>query len=114
MVERIKESGSLALVEETEGARRATEVSSTSAGAAAPAAADPEALEQATRRRFTAKYKRRVLEEADRCTEPGQIGALLRGEGPYSSHLTTWAPTARSRCPGGSDAAQAGPQTQPR
>jgi len=90
MVEHMKESGSLELVEETEGARRATEVSSTSAGAAAPAAADPEVLEQATRRRFSAKYKLRILEEADRCAEPGQIGALLRREGLYSSNLSLW------------------------
>jgi transposase-like protein len=42
------------------------------------------------RRRFTAAYKHRVLAEADACTEPGQLGALVRREGLYSSHLTTW------------------------
>lgn len=42
------------------------------------------------RRRFTAEYKRRIVREADRCTTPGAIGALLRREGLYSSHLTTW------------------------
>ena len=42
------------------------------------------------RRKFTAKYKIRILEEADASTEPGQIGALLRREGLYSSHLNTW------------------------
>jgi transposase len=42
------------------------------------------------RRRFAAEYKRRVLQEADACTESGQIGALLRREGLYSSHLVTW------------------------
>ena len=52
-------------------------------------APDPEVVEKASRRRFTAKYKLQVLEEADRC-EPGEIGALLRREGLYSSHLTTW------------------------
>jgi transposase len=45
---------------------------------------------KATRRRFTAEYKRKVLQEADACTESGQIGALLRREGLYSSHLVTW------------------------
>lgn len=45
---------------------------------------------QAKRRRFSAQYKLRILEEADRCTQPGQIGALLRREGLYSSNLTTW------------------------
>ncbi len=78
-----------ALGEETQGARRATEVSSPSAGTAVAAAPDPEVVEKAGRRRFTAKYKLGVLEEADRC-EPGEIGALLRREGLYSSHLTTW------------------------
>lgn len=51
---------------------------------------DPEVVPQAKRRRFSAEYKLRILEEVDACTEPGQIGALLRREGLYSSHLTTW------------------------
>ena len=51
---------------------------------------DPEVMLKAKRRKFTAEYKRRILEEADNCTEAGQIGALLRREGLYSSHLTTW------------------------
>ena len=45
---------------------------------------------KAKRRFFTAEYKRKILQEADACTEPGQIGALLRREGLYSSHLVTW------------------------
>jgi len=51
---------------------------------------DPEVSEKPTRRRFTAEYKLRILRLADACTEPGSIGALLRREGLYSSHLTTW------------------------
>jgi len=51
---------------------------------------DPEVVPKATRRQFSAGYKKRILEEADRCVEPGQIGALLRREGLYSSHLSTW------------------------
>jgi transposase-like protein len=51
---------------------------------------DPEVPEKPVRRRFGAEYKRRVLEEADACTESGQVGALLRREGLYSSHLSTW------------------------
>jgi transposase len=42
------------------------------------------------RRRFTAKYKTRIVEEAQRCSDPGQVGAMLRREGLYSSSLTRW------------------------
>ena len=51
---------------------------------------DPEVVVKAQRRRFTADYKHRILQEADACTHSGEIGALLRREGLYSSHLTTW------------------------
>ena len=49
-----------------------------------------EVLAKAIRRRITAEYKRQILREADARTAPGAIGALLRREGLYSSHLTTW------------------------
>ncbi|MGH2967951.1 MAG: transposase [Solirubrobacteraceae bacterium] len=55
-----------------------------------PAAPDPELVERATRRRFSAGYKLRIVREADACTQPGEIGALLRREGLYTSHLTQW------------------------
>src|SRR3989441_3231001 len=42
------------------------------------------------RRTYTAEYKRRILKEADACTTPGAVGALLRREGLYSSHLVVW------------------------
>ncbi len=45
---------------------------------------------RAQRRQFTAAYKQRILEEADRCTEAGELGALLRREGLYASHLSKW------------------------
>jgi len=51
---------------------------------------NPEVPEKAKRRRFDAGYKLRILDEAERCSEPGQLGELLRREGLYSSHLTTW------------------------
>jgi transposase-like protein len=51
---------------------------------------DPEVVPRAKRRQFSAKYKLRILTEADQCTQRGEIGALLRREGLYSSHLTTW------------------------
>jgi len=49
-----------------------------------------ELIEHARRRRFSADYKLAVLTEAEAAKEPGEIGALLRREGLYSSHLTTW------------------------
>lgn len=51
---------------------------------------DPEVLPKASRRTFSAAEKLRILNEADACTQPGQIGALLRREGLYSSHLVKW------------------------
>jgi len=76
----------------TEGARRATGVAP-SAGGRKPTIVsppDPEVPEKKPRRKFTAKYKLRILVEADACIEQGQLGALLRREGLYSSNLTTW------------------------
>src|SRR5213596_1874721 len=79
---------------ETEGARRATGVFPSAApaagSAAGPGAVETEVVAKAQRRRFTAEYKRRIVREADRCTKPGELGALLRREGLYSSHLTSW------------------------
>jgi transposase len=62
-------------------------VDTSSAGRTDP---DPEVLENKLRRKFTAKYKLAILRKTDSCTEPGQVGALLRREGLYSSNLTTW------------------------
>ena len=50
---------------------------------------NPEVVERAHRRQFTASYKLRILDEADAC-KPGERGALLRREALYSSHLTAW------------------------
>lgn len=58
--------------------------------AADPRVPNPEVLAKPQRRRFTTAYKARIVEEAMACTEPGQIGALLRREGLYSSALTLW------------------------
>lgn len=68
---------------ESGGARRAPEDS-------ASARPDPEVEPKATRRRFTAEYKLRMLRAADACAQPGELGALLRREGLYSSHLAKW------------------------
>jgi transposase len=51
---------------------------------------DPEVEGRPKRRRFTAEYKTRILREAERCSRAGEIGALLRREGLYASHLITW------------------------
>ena len=60
-----------------------------SRGTGAPAP-DPEVAAKPRRRRFSAEYRLRILEEADRCTGSGEVGQLLRREGLYSSHLTNW------------------------
>jgi transposase-like protein len=72
---------------ETEGARRASGVSGIGGAAGPP---DPEVAEKPKRRRFSAEYRLRIVREADACKEPGEIGALLRREGLYSSLLSAW------------------------
>ena len=74
------------------GAQRAVgERSEAVSGQAAPTGApDPELVERPRRRRFSAEYKLRVLHEAEASSRPGEIGALLRREGLYTSHLTAW------------------------
>jgi transposase len=57
---------------------------------AAPSVPDPELVERAARRRYTAQYKLGIVREADGCTAPGEVGALLRREGLHTSHLTYW------------------------
>src|SRR5262245_24825696 len=57
---------------------------------ASPPNVDTEVKAKPELRKFSAEYKRRILEEADACTEAGQIGALLRREGLYSSNLVHW------------------------
>lgn len=93
-----------AVVGGTEGGRSPTGVPPTTAAAAVPGGGvsgapvadqgkpipDPAVPEKPLRRRFPAEYKLRILREADRSTDPGHLGALLRREGLYSSHLSTW------------------------
>ena len=55
-----------------------------------PAKPDPEVAEKPDKRNFTPEYKARILAEADACTEPGQLGAMLRREGLYHSQLGKW------------------------
>ena len=80
-------------VEEMEGARRATGISSTAAlrrSGVKTVVPNPEVPEKARRRTYTAEYKRRILREAEVCKEQGQVGAFLRREGLYFSNLTAW------------------------
>jgi len=75
---------------ETERGRSPSGVSPSGASASGPPAPDPEVRAKPARRRFSAQYKLRILEAADLCQKPGELGALLRGEGLYSSHLNFW------------------------
>ena len=89
----------------TQGARRATEEASAARTATPAPAPEPtgamnsrtsdgnessEVVARAQRRHFSPADKRRILRAADLCTQPGEIGALMRREGVYSSSLSTW------------------------
>jgi transposase len=74
----------------SQGARRATEDAPGSAAPAVPSDTNSEVVPHARRRHFSKAEKRRILEAADRCTKPGEVGALMRREGVYSSSLSTW------------------------
>lgn len=74
----------------TQGARRATEGATESAPPEVHSGSDSEVVARAQRRRFSTADKRRILNAADHCTKPGEIGALMRREGVYSSSLSTW------------------------
>ena len=74
-----------------EAERAVGERSEAAGGRAAPGGLpDPELVERPQRRRFSAEYKLGILREADACRRPGEVGALLRREGLYTSHLTYW------------------------
>ncbi len=91
----------------SEGARRATGDS----GARGPAVPlEPEVTEQAKRRRFTAEYKLRILRQADACKGDGDIGALLRREGLYSSQLAEWRRRRDELAKAGLKASKRGPK----
>jgi len=78
------------MVEGTESAHEGETVARRAAGQEPSSAPDPEVAPTARRRRFSGAEKRRILTEADRCTKPGELGALMRREGIYSSMLATW------------------------
>jgi transposase len=93
----------------SEGARRATGDS----GARGPVGAmDPEVAERAKRRRFTAEYKLRILRKADACKGDGDVGALLRREGLYSSQLAAWRRQRDELTKAGMKARKRGPKSK--
>lgn len=93
MEARMSQSGAGSAPERSGGAIPAPGVT---ADGPRPALADTEVPAVARRRQFSASYKLEILEEADRCTDVGAIGALLRREGLYSSHLTAWRSARRA------------------
>jgi transposase-like protein len=74
----------------SQGARRATEDAPVSVLPPLPPGSNSEVVPRARRRSFTSADRRRILQAADLCTKPGEVGALMRREGVYSSLLSTW------------------------
>lgn len=94
-VKRTKTQGAVCAGSERSGGERSEpprsgEPAQTGASPVDRCSTNPEVLEKPVRRRFSAEYKERIVREAQACREPGEVGALLRREGLYSSHLTTW------------------------
>ncbi len=100
----------LRIWEATERSGEASQIDGASGGAAG-SHADPEVPARATRRRFSARYKLKILEQADRCQE-GELGALLRREGLYWSNLQTWRLATRGGNPTSPGPQEKGPQDQ--
>ena len=75
---------------------------------------DPEVAAKGQRRRFTAEYKRQILAEVDRCKKPGELAALLRREGLYSSHIASWRRARdRGELASGASPRKRGPKPKP-
>ena len=74
---------------------------------------ETEVVAKAARRRFAAAEKLRVLREAERCTKPGELSALLRREGLYSSHLSAWRAARRGGELAGLTPRPRGPKAKP-
>ncbi len=84
--------------------------SSSDSSSSAPFTSDSPLSRSGRRRRFTAAYKLRILREAEAC-DPGQIGALLRREALYSSHLSKWREALRKRGESGMETVSRGPKS---
>src|SRR5271168_698924 len=85
-----KTSTSFAALAATERSGEAANAAGAQAPGPRPAVPDSEVVARPHRRRFTAEYKRSIIDQADAAKDAGAVGALLRREGLYSSHLTTW------------------------
>jgi len=105
----MKSMSEMGLAGEAEGARRATGDPPAVAAAWAP---DPAVEAKPKRRRFTAEYKLRLLREVERAKGPGEVGAILRREGLYSSHLVTWRRERDRVAKAGLAARKRGPQAR--
>jgi transposase len=91
--------------------RASKDLTDMTASAIASHQEETEVAEKARRRQFTVEFKRRIVKEADACKAPGEVGALLRREGLYSSHLSTWrAARDRGELAPGATAKKRGPQ----
>ena len=75
---------------------------------------DPEVRSKARRRQFSPEYKLKIVREAERCKKPGEIGALLRREGLYSSHLVLWRRQVRESALQGMKVQKRGPKPLPK
>jgi transposase len=108
------DNGKVSSFEETEQGRRPSGVSSNVAPAAGSRynPPDPEVSSKPARRKFTAEYKLKILAEADNCTRQGDIGALLRREGLFTSHLTQWRRKRREGSLGALSEAKRGPKPE--
>ena len=109
-------SSAVAAAERSEAERSETERSGAVATAASdtegPARPDPEVVARARRRRFTGKYKQEILRKADAAVDSGTIGAMLRREGLYSSHLTKWRREREAGVLKGLEPQKRGPKTK--
>jgi transposase-like protein len=85
-----KTSSSFATLAASERSGEAANAAGAAPAPSRPPVPDSEVVARPRRRRFTAEYKRSILDQADAAQDSGAIGALLRREGLYASHLTTW------------------------
>ena len=97
----------------SQGARRATVDAPGSAPQPMAPGSDTEVVARARRRTFTNADKRRILRAADLCTQPGEVGALMRREGVYSSSLSTWRRQREATELGALAPKQRGPKADP-